>query len=71
MGVLTCDRDGCPNIMCNLMSTCRRWYICDDCFEELVTLGPATDLNQFFNSEPTPSLADASRAYFETIFIEF
>lgn len=33
MGVMACDRNGCPNIMC---STCidGKWYICRECQEE-------------------------------------
>lgn len=35
MGVLTCSRGNCINIMCDKHSY-DYGYICDDCFEELV-----------------------------------
>jgi hypothetical protein len=35
MGVLTCDRRDCENIMCRRYSH-KYGYICEECFEELV-----------------------------------
>jgi hypothetical protein len=35
MGVLECDRKGCENIMCHLLSD-KFGYICFDCYEDLV-----------------------------------
>jgi hypothetical protein len=35
MGVLSCDRKGCKNIMCNRHSH-KYGYICYECFEELL-----------------------------------
>jgi hypothetical protein len=68
MGVMTCNRRDCENIMC------RRYapglgYICEECFEELVTAGVGTDIRAFM-STPVPVCrdADADRAYFERIF---
>ncbi len=47
MGVLECDRPGCTNIMCDRVSY-TYGYICEDCFGELVKLGPNVDLDKFF-----------------------
>lgn len=69
MSVLACDRNGCDNVMCDRFSFQHNLYICDDCFEELVRLGPATDIRTFMDT--TTKRADptkASRAYFETYF---
>ena len=74
MGVITCDVYGCENIMCD-----RRGYapsygmgtldICDEHFEQLVILGPGTDLESFFEGDiqsiPDPN---ASRAFFDEMF---
>jgi tRNA G26 N,N-dimethylase Trm1 len=43
MGVMACDRQGCDNIMCTRTIRGSRhytgsYYICDDCFRELVAL---------------------------------
>lgn len=35
MGVLACDRSGCENIMCDLVSS-DFGYICEECYEELL-----------------------------------
>jgi hypothetical protein len=35
MGVMSCRRNGCDNIMCNRYSY-EYGYICNDCFEELL-----------------------------------
>jgi hypothetical protein len=36
MSVLSCDRAGCINIMCDRMLFHCSKYICNDCYEELV-----------------------------------
>jgi len=43
MGVLTCDRFRCDNVMCDRYSY-HYGYICNDCFDELMnsTLGIET-----------------------------
>ena len=38
MSVLPCQRNGCNNIMCNRYSN-TYGYICEECFEELITHG--------------------------------
>ena len=49
MGVMTCNRRDCENIMCERHS-CEYGYICDECFDELVRTGPTTDISVFMNS---------------------
>ncbi len=36
MSVLACDRRRCPEIMCNRMILGNRYYICEDCWNELL-----------------------------------
>jgi len=50
MSVLACDRNGCENVMCNRLSTNCRYYLCDECFEELVFVGPIK-ISVFLDSE--------------------
>ena len=50
MGVLQCDRYGCENVMCDRLSH-KHGYICNDCFDELVTLGADANIIEFMNSE--------------------
>ena len=49
MGVLACWRYECENIMCDRYSP-TFGYICDDCFDELVKLGPETNIGNFMNT---------------------
>lgn len=42
MGVLACDRNNCENIMCDRISF-KEGYICNECFEELITYGILDD----------------------------
>ena len=68
MGVMTCHRGDCENIMC------RRYapglgYICEGCFEELVIRGAGTNIKEFMATDtPRGLVSDADRAYFEAIF---
>uniref|UniRef100_A0A6M3LGJ1 Uncharacterized protein n=1 Tax=viral metagenome TaxID=1070528 RepID=A0A6M3LGJ1_9ZZZZ len=48
MSLLACDRKGCENIMDRYSS--KYGYICHECFEELVQLGPTTDIKSFMDS---------------------
>lgn len=69
MGVLSCDRKDCANIMCDRFSYSRNEYICDRCFNELVALGPATNIDNFMNSSPSNlDLTEESKIYFDRIF---
>ncbi len=38
MGVMACNRRNCDNIMCNRTILRRKYYICDECFDELMNL---------------------------------
>ena len=67
MSVLTCDRKRCANVMCDRLSHIYG-YICDDCFEELVGLGPAVNVEEFMQSEKGPNQAEAARARFNVEF---
>lgn len=48
MSVLQCNRKGCNNIMCDRHSH-RYGYICDECFEELISLEPKISVDTFTN----------------------
>ena len=49
MGVMACSRSGCENIMCHMYSS-RFGYICWECFNELVKLGPEANIGMFMDS---------------------
>lgn len=49
MSVLSCDRNGCKNIMCDLYSY-DYGYICGDCYSELLNL-PDTSIKEFMESK--------------------
>jgi hypothetical protein len=72
MGVMACDRKNCDNVMCDRISDERQEYLCWECFDELVHLGPSTDLDKFMASRPRRVAVNiaASRAYFDQIFTE-
>ena len=38
MSVLQCDRYGCDNIMCDKTIMENEYYICDDCYKELMDI---------------------------------
>lgn len=70
MSVLTCERRGCANVMCDLFSY-EYGYICNECFRELVRSGVRTNIVEFMNTEPgspPPEEEDATLAYFSAIF---
>jgi len=46
MSVLACNRTGCKNVMCHLLSH-TYGYICTECFDELVKLGPYANIDLF------------------------
>jgi hypothetical protein len=70
MGVMRCDRDGCDNILCNRCGSYKgRWYyICNDCFNELVKLGPQVDIEAFMDGYKVEPDLKVSGAYFDEIF---
>lgn len=70
MGVLRCDRVGCQNIMCDRYSP-DHGYICNDCFEELVCLGPEANVTNFMDN-PSSYHPDIKRRAAEARFnVEF
>jgi len=68
MGVLACSRSCCTNIMCDRYS-CEYGYLCDECFEELVSRG-IIDIESFFNEDKKNKFNrfDAIEAYYNEIF---
>lgn len=69
MGVLACSRGRCENIMCDRGSS-EYGYICEECFQELISLGVETDIEKFMASDPKRDHAGATEAYFDKIFPE-
>lgn len=67
MGVMSCSRRGCNNVMCDSYNP-KYGYLCGDCFEELVRLGVKTDIKEFMQSEKSGDEEEAARAYFDKIF---
>jgi len=61
MGVLSCDRTGCTNIMCDRYSH-TYGYICNDCFKELLRLGINSDIRDFMNSTKSDTLMNDEEA---------
>ena len=65
MSVLACDRTNCDNVMCDRYSH-KHGYLCNECFSELVDLGPSVCIATFMKSikqfEPNKSL-NAQKVY--------
>lgn len=68
MGVLVCSRNGCRNIMCDRYSPVLQAYLCDECFEELVTLGPEQSVEKFLEMVKSPGSSEAAYARFNAEF---
>lgn len=68
MGCRKCDRLGCDKIGCERLSSDGSRYICRECFEELVTRGVSTDIDDFFQTRPKRGFSEAVRAYFDAMF---
>jgi len=49
MGVMPCQREGCESILCDRYSR-NYGYICNQCFNELVSLGPDVSIYCFMQS---------------------
>ena len=65
MSVLACNRKNCKNVMCDHLSNIYG-YICNDCFNELVGLGPYQDVAMFMGTpkrEKEPGAPDAFDRY--------
>lgn len=57
MGVCTCDRKGCDNVMCERFSQ-RYGHLCTDCFEQLIVYmasAVGADIREFIESEKVPN----------------
>lgn len=68
MGVMSCSRRGCDNVMCDRYSP-EFGHICHECFNELVALGPQTLIPTFMDSvKPKGDMLAASHAYYNAIF---
>ncbi len=67
MGVNSCDRRDCDNIMCGRLSN-EYGYICDDCFEELVATGPGTDVEMFMALKKQQNREEKARARYNITF---
>lgn len=72
MGVKSCDRYGCTNIMCEKTVAQGRYYVCWTCFDELRRWIQAIDFSQltvegakdevaaFFDSDKTPTFNNSA-----------
>jgi len=70
MGVLACSREGCSSIMCDRYSHIYG-YICNECFAELVSLGPGASVPGFLEStraEDPDALKRAALLRFDAVF---
>ncbi len=68
MSVLACDRKGCKSIMCDRVSY-THGYLCESCFQELVSQGPLTCIHTFMESEkPAPGRMEQARARYSAEF---
>ena len=67
MSVMPCARNGCKNIMCNRYSFIYG-YICIDCFNELISLGPETNIITFFDIPKKTINTEAAYARFNVEF---
>lgn len=52
MGVLSCDRHGCENIMYDRYSP-KYGYLCNECFDELVAKGANASYDKWDEEFPT------------------
>ena len=67
MGVMTCYRKGCDNIMCNRYSA-NYGYICDDCFKELVRRGPLVKIDDFMATKKEDHAVEEAEARYNVVF---
>jgi len=68
MGVMGCDRNNCDNVMCDRLSD-EYGYLCWECFDELVFLGPETNISKFMDShKKSTNREEAAKARFEVEF---
>ena len=67
MSVLSCSRRGCQNVMCDRLSH-EYGYICDECWGELVSSGPATDIEEFMEGEKPKDRVEEAIARYSAAF---
>ena len=68
MSVLSCDRKGCGNIMCDFTSFERGEYLCWECKQELINNG-FCDIDEFMGREKGHSVnQEAWVDYVNSIF---
>ncbi len=51
--IVSCSRNGCERVMCDRHSV-NYGYICNECFDALVRMGPGVNIGAFMNSIPGP-----------------
>ena len=69
MSVLSCDRYGCSNVMCDRYSY-THGYICDECFSELVE--SEKDVDEFMTSyKPEDYRLEVKKNYYDMCNSEF
>ena len=69
-GSTECDRNNCGSSGCSRYSDCHG-YICYNCFEELVSLGPEASISDFMSSykkELSSTEEEAAEARFNIEF---
>jgi len=67
MGAMECDRNWCENVMCDRYSL-EHGYICDECFDELVSKGPEQNIEDFMSSRKRKNKNKEARARFNIVF---
>lgn len=67
MGVMSCMRWRCKNIMCDLLSH-KYGYICSDCFKELVNSGAETNIKEFMDTEPCRGKDEGALERYSAVF---
>jgi hypothetical protein len=68
MSVLACNRTNCTQIMCGRYSF-MYGHICYECFDELVSRGPATSISKFMaSSKPDRRDKEHSYHFFDNAF---
>ena len=69
MGVMQCNRGRCETISAERYSQ-EYGYICESCFDELVSRGVGTNIADFMATNPIKCNQSAIRSYFGAEFIE-
>ena len=68
MGVLSCNRNGCTNILCHRYSPIFG-YICEECFTELKQ--KRTPVSDFmFSKKETVNFDPFTESYYNSVFEE-